>query len=267
MEAFDLSPLWISLKTGSVATALACITGITAARIMHQYTGRWQGLLDGLFTLPLVLPPTVIGFLLLWILGHQSPVGKLLQALGINIIFSWPATVIASTVVAFPLMYKTVLGAFRQVDSKLLHCARTLGATEAQVFWQVLFPLAWPGIVAGTILAFARSLGEFGATLMVAGSIPGRTQTMPIAIFLAGEAGHQGQAFFWVAVLSSLALGAIALIHYFDNPTVSWHHHWTEAIATQLQRWAVILTRKTRTSSPSGAYPEQSSNLIPAPPT
>ena len=244
MENFDFSPLWISLKTAIAATAIASVGGIVAARYMYEYQGRWRGLADGILTLPLVLPPTVVGFVLLWLLGRHSPLGQLLKFLGVNLIFSWPAAVVASTVVAFPLAYKTVLGAFRQVDPNLLHCARTLGAREGRVFWQVLLPLAWPGVVAGTILAFARALGEFGATLMVAGSIPGRTETMPIAIFFAGEAGRNDEAFLWVAILGSLALSAIALMNYLGEPSVARPQPRAEALAARLQRWAVILGRK-----------------------
>ncbi|NER52367.1 MAG: molybdate ABC transporter permease subunit [Symploca sp. SIO1A3] len=189
----ELSPLWISLKTATVATIFAFLAGIMVAGWMFGYRGKGKGLMDGLFTLPLVLPPTVVGFLLLLLLGKNSPLGQLLYQWEITLIFSWPAAVIAATVVAFPLMYKTVLGAFEQVNRDLINCARTLGASEWRIFLEVLLPLAWPGVIAGTILTFARALGEFGATLMLAGSIPGKTQTMPIAIFFAAEAGNANE--------------------------------------------------------------------------
>lgn len=214
---FDLSPLWISLKTAVVATIFAFFVGIAVARWMFGYQGKGKGLLDGIFTLPLVLPPTVVGFLLLLLLGRNSPVGQLLMQLGITIIFSWPATVIAATVVAFPLMYKTVLGAFEQVNTDFPQAARTLGASEGKIFWQIILPLAWPGVVAGTILAFARALGEFGATLMLAGSIPGRTQTIPIAIFFAAEAGDMGKALDWVLIMVAIALAVIAALNYWSH--------------------------------------------------
>ncbi|MFP4100105.1 ATP-binding cassette domain-containing protein [Coleofasciculus sp.] len=144
--------------------------------------------------------------------------------------FSWSATVIAATVVAFPLMYKTVLSAFEQIDKDLIHCARTLGASEWRIFWQILLPLALPGVVSGTILAFARALGEFGATLMLAGSIPGKTQTMPIAIFFAAEAGKMGEALNWVLVMVAIALLVIAAINYWSGTqhSAKWHAiaHW-----------------------------------------
>lgn len=208
-----LSPLWISLKTAVVATALASVGGVLAARWMYGYRGKAKWLIDGLFTLPLVLPPIVVGFLLLLLFGRNSPVGRAFMALGMQVIFSWPALVMAATVVAFPLVYKTVLGAFAQVDRDAIACARTLGASEGRIFWQILLPLAWPGVMAGTVLAFARALGEFGATVMVAGSIPGRTVTIPIEIYLSAEAGKMDRALFWVAVVMLLALGAIAVIN------------------------------------------------------
>ncbi|MBH8551687.1 molybdate ABC transporter permease subunit [Nostocaceae cyanobacterium CENA357] len=209
----DLSPLWISLKTSLVATIFAFFSGIIVARWMLNYQGKGKGLIDGILTLPLVLPPTVVGFLLLLLFGINSAVGQLLMRVGVNLIFSWPATVIASTVVAFPLMYKTVLAAFEQVEIDFLNSARTLGSPEWKIFWQIILPLAWPGVVGGTILSFARALGEFGATLMLAGSIPGKTQTIPIAIFFAAEAGNMRKALIWVLVMVAISLGVIAAIN------------------------------------------------------
>ncbi len=210
----DLTPLWISLRTALVATLLAAIFGIATAHWMLTYRGKCRGLIDGVLTLPLVLPPTVVGFLLLLLLGKNSPIGQWLDRLGLSIIFTWTAAVIAATVVAFPLMYKAVLGAFEQVDLSLIGSARTLGASEWRIFWQILLPLAWPGILAGTVLAFARALGEFGATLMVGGSIPGVTQTIPIVIFFAAEAGRMGVALAWVLLMVAVSLGVIAGMNY-----------------------------------------------------
>jgi molybdate transport system permease protein len=216
----DLTPLWISLKTAFVATVLAAFLGILVARWMMTYRGKTRGLIDGVLTLPLVLPPTVVGFLLLLLLGKNSPVGQFLDQLGISIIFTWMAAVIAATVVAFPLMYKTVLGAFEQVDLTLISSARTLGASEWRIFWQILLPLAWPGVLAGTVLAFARALGEFGATLMVGGSIPGVTQTIPIAIFFAAEAGRMAVALAWVLLMIAVSLVVIVGINYANRGKV-----------------------------------------------
>jgi molybdate ABC transporter permease protein len=210
----DMSPLWISLATTSAATAFTFLLGLVAARALYGTRGSLRAWIDGILTLPLVLPPTVVGFFLLLIFGRRSPVGHALENLGLMIAFSWPATVIAATVVSFPLMYRTTLGAFEQVNPTLLDAARTLGASEWRVFRRVLLPLAGPGVLAGTVLAFARALGEFGATLMLAGNIPGRTQTMPIAIFSAAEGGQMGDALVWVILIVALSMAIIRLLNY-----------------------------------------------------
>jgi molybdate transport system permease protein len=219
MMNLDLSPIWISLKTAITATAIAFVLGILAARWMLVYRGKAKGLIEGLFTAPLVLPPTVVGFLLLLLFGKNGFLGQVLHLFNFSIIFTWYATVIAATVVAFPLMYKTALGAFKQIDDNLLACARTLGASEWRVFWQIMLPLAKPGLIAGTLLSFARALGEFGATLMLAGSIPGKTQTIPIAIFFAAESGAMDKALFWVLVILAISLGVIIAINYWTENT------------------------------------------------
>jgi molybdate transport system permease protein len=149
--------------------------------------------------------------------SKNSPLGQLLNTLRITIVFSWYGAVIATTVVAFPLMYKTVLGSFEQVEPNIVHAARTLGASEIRIFWQILLPLAWRGVVAGTILSFARALGEFGATLMLAGSIPGQTQTIPIAIFFAAESGNMEEALIWVIMMIVIALFAINILNYYGS--------------------------------------------------
>jgi len=211
--SIDLSPLYISLATTCAATVATFVLGLLAAWFMYRVHGRLRAWIDGILTLPLVLPPTVVGFILLVILGRRSFIGHALECIGITIVFSWPATVIAATVVAFPLMYRTTLGAFEQVNPNLLDVARTLGASERAVFSRVLLPLASPGVVAGTVLAFARALGEFGATMMIAGNIPGRTQTMPIAIFSAAEEGNLSGAFIWVSLIVLLSLAMIRLLN------------------------------------------------------
>ena len=181
---------------------------------MYRVRGNLRAWIDGILTLPLVLPPTVVGFFLLLLLGRRSLIGHMLQHVGVVIVFSWPATVIAATVVAFPLMYRTTLGAFEQVNQNLLDAARTLGASEGRIFHRVLLPMAAPGVLAGSVLAFARALGEFGATLMLAGNIPGRTQTMPMAIFSAAEGGDMRTAFLWVSLIVVLSLAIIRLLHW-----------------------------------------------------
>ena len=213
---FDLSPLLISFKTTFIATIITFFLGIAAAHGIFNYRGKGKNLIDGLLTLPLVLPPTVVGFFLLLILGKNG-LGQLLQPLGITVIFTWYATVIAAIVVAFPLMYKTALGTFKQIDTNLLAAARTLGASEWRVFWQITLPLSKSGIIAGTILTFARALGEFGATLMLAGNIPGETQTIPIAIFFAAEGGEIDNALLWVVVIVAISLIATFGLNYWSD--------------------------------------------------
>ncbi len=208
-----LSPLWISVRTVLVATAITFFLGIAAARWLARYEGRWRNMLDGLFILPMVLPPTVVGFGLLYLFGANSPVGQALRHIGVTIVFSWPATVIAAVVMSFPLMYVTARGAFEQVEPNIEKAARTLGASEWRVFWTVTLPLAWPGVAAATVLALARAMGEFGATLMLAGNIPGRTATIPVAIYFAIQAGDNTQALILVAIVlvfSFLSLWAVA---------------------------------------------------------
>ena len=216
----DLTPIIISLKTATLATIITFFLGIITARSLLTSRGVVKGLLDGLLTIPLVLPPTVVGFLLLLLLGRNGPGGKLLQLFEVRVIFTWAATVIAATVVAFPLMYKTALGAFKQIDSNLLAAARTLGASEGKVFWWVMLPLARPGLIAGTLLTFARALGEFGATIMVAGSIPGQTQTIPVAIFFAAESGAMDQALVWVLITVAISLVVTMGVNFWSDAAI-----------------------------------------------
>jgi molybdate transport system permease protein len=213
-----MSPFWISLETAAAATVLAFVLGIAAAWPMSRWRGPARAVVDGILILPLVLPPTVVGYFLLLAFGRQSPVGRILEQAGLTLVFSWPATVVAAAVVAFPLMYRTALGAFEQVSPNLLGAARTLGASEWRTFHAIVLPLARPGVLAGTVLAFARALGEFGATLMFAGNIPGRTQTMPVAIFFAAEGGDFQTALQWVALTGTLSLASIVALHWFGQP-------------------------------------------------
>jgi molybdate transport system permease protein len=178
---------------------------------------RYQGIIDGIFTLPLVLPPTVVGFFLLIVLGKNSMIGKFLLQIDFSIVFSWEATVVASTVVAFPLMYRTARGAIEQVDYNLIAAAQTLGISEERIFWQIILPLSWPGIAAGTVLAFARALGEFGATIMLAGNIPGRTQTMATAIYSAVQAGDRETAYVWAGIIIIISFIIMMLMNYWSN--------------------------------------------------
>ena len=210
----DFSPLWISLKTAFLATIITSIIGIFISYKMANYKGRGRGLIDGVFTLPLILPPTVIGFFLLLICGKNGFVGKIFMSFNKNIIFSWSATVIAATVVAFPMMYRTCRSAFEQIDKNMISAARTLGLSETKIFFKIAIPLAWPGIIGGLVLSFARALGEFGATLMIAGNIPGKTQTMPVAIFFAVEGGDMNKAMLWVLIIVAISFIMILLLNY-----------------------------------------------------
>jgi len=213
----DFSPLWISLKVATTAIFFTFFLGITAAYTLLNYRGKWKSVFDSIFLAPLVLPPTVVGFLLLQLFGQYGWIGKFLQLFHFNIIFTWYAGVVASIVVTFPLMYKTAQGAFEQVDGNLLQAAKTLGASDLRVFWQIALPLAFPGILAGTMLAFARGLGEFGATLMLAGNIPKQTTTIPLAIYAAVEAGETHEAWLWTAVILSISCSAIAFANLWSN--------------------------------------------------
>jgi molybdate transport system permease protein len=215
-----LAPLWISVRTVLVATVITFFLGIAAARWLARYSGRWRNLLDGLFILPIVLPPTVVGFGLLLLFGVHGPIGKILLALGTTVVFSWPATVITAVVMSFPLMYMTARGAFEQVEPNIEKAARTLGASEWRVFWTVTLPLAWPGVAAATVLALARSLGEFGATLMLAGNIPGKTATMPVAIYFAIQAGDMQQALRLVGIVLVISFLSLVAIAYWKGKSV-----------------------------------------------
>ncbi len=218
MESY-LTPLWISCKTVLVTTVITFFLGIAAARWMARYTGKLKNIIDGLFILPLVLPPTVVGFGLLILFGKNGPLGHFFSLFDTTVVFSWPATVIAATVMSFPLMYMTARGAFEQVDVNIENAARTLGASEWRLFWSVTMPLAWPGVAAGTVLALARALGEFGATLMLAGNIPGKTATIPVAIYFAIQSGNDTQALILVGIVLVIAFASLAAIAYWKGRT------------------------------------------------
>ena len=213
-----LSPLWISLKTVLVTTAFTFVLGIAAARWMSRYKGKFKPVIDGAFILPLVLPPTVVGFGLLLSMGKHGWIGKFLALFHTSVVFSWPATVIAAAVMSFPLMYMTTRGAFEQVDINIEDAARTLGAGEWKVLYSVTLPMAWPGVLAGTVLSFARSLGEFGATLMLAGNIPGKTTTIPVAIYFAIVDGNMKEADILIIIVLCIALASLALLAYLKKP-------------------------------------------------
>ncbi len=206
-----------SLKTVLATTFITFFLGIAAARWMARYSGKFRNLIDGLFILPIVLPPTVVGFGLLVLFGKNGPLGALLNIFNTSIVFSWPATVVAAVIMSFPLMYMTSRGGFEQVDVNIENAARTLGASEWKIFWTVTMPLAWPAIVSATILAFARSLGEFGATLRLAGNIPGKTATIPGAIYFNIQAGHMDQAMILVAIVLVISFSSLMALAYWKG--------------------------------------------------
>jgi molybdate transport system permease protein len=219
LTSLDLRPFWVSLRTSAVAMLFVFVLGLLAAWLSQRINNRLKGILDSLFTIPMVLPPTVCGFLLLMLFGNSTPVGRWLLANGIELIFSWPAAVLAAIVVSFPLMYRTARGAFEGLDPSLGDAARTLGWSEWRVFYTLTMPLAWPSIAAGTVLAFARAMGEFGATLFVAGNYPGVTQTMPIAIYFEWMGGHSDVATFWVFVVILFSFVVILFVNWYAAHT------------------------------------------------
>lgn len=213
----NLSPLFLSLRVASVAIIIVFISGVFLAHFLARREFVGKNVIEAFFLLPLVLPPTVVGFGLLLLVGKNGFIGQILLKLDIQIIFTWVAAVIASVVVSFPLMYQSASAAFKTIDGRLEKAARTMGASEWRLFWTVTFPLAWPGLLAGLVLSFARALGEFGATLMLAGYIPGKTDTIPVAIFFAVESGNMEKAAFWVII--------IVLVGF---STIMWLDWWTK---------------------------------------
>ena len=212
-------PLLLSLKVAGTATFFASLFGVSIAWMAAKYEFKGKELLDAVMTLPVVLPPTVLGYYLLVLLGKRGPIGKFLQEeLGINLIFTWQGASIAASVVAFPLVYKASRAAFEGISTQLEDAARVLGKNGMQVFWHVTFPLARRGILAGSMLAFARALGEFGATLMVAGSLPGETQTLSIAVYEAVQLGDDYTANFLVLITSIVCISILLTSNHFLRP-------------------------------------------------
>ncbi len=215
MEAASIA-LLLSLKVAGWATAINLVAGIGAGYFFARTRFPGRDLLDTILTLPMVLPPTVLGYYLLVLLGRNGVFGAWLQEnFGINLIFTWQGAVIASSVVAFPLVFKPARAAFEAVDGQLEQAARVLGISEMGIFFRVTLPLAWRGIMAGALLAFARALGEFGATLMVAGSIPGKTQTLSIAVYEAVQAGQDDVANTLVLITSVVCVAVLFSAGYF----------------------------------------------------
>lgn len=226
----DLGPAWtalsLSLKVAGWATLIATVLGVATGLLLARARFVGRDLLDTLLTLPMVLPPTVLGYYLLVLLGRRGPLGAWLQAeFGIQLIFTWQGAVVAAVAVAFPLVFKPARAAFESVDGQLEQAARVLGTTELGIFFRVTLPLAWRGILAGVLLAFARALGEFGATLMVAGSIPGKTQTLSVAVYEAVQAGQDDVANTLVFIISGLCVAVLLTAGYLVPGRVAHRVH------------------------------------------
>lgn len=204
-----MSPFVLSIYVASMALVLVIVAGIAWNYIMHRYHWRGLAVIDALLTLPLVLPPVVIGFVLLLVFTPGYSFGAWLEAHGIRIVFSTLGAIVASAVVAFPLFYQSLRAALESVDGNMEDVARTLGASEWRIFWTISLPLAWRGLLSGAILSFCRATGEFGATILIAGNIPGMTRTMPLAIYTYAEAGQYMQAFELVAYICLLTLALL----------------------------------------------------------
>ena len=222
MGNLDWSPLFVTLRTTFTAIVFIFILGLAAAYFCVHRSPKIRNLFDTIFTIPMVLPPTVCGFLLLLALGSNTPVGQWFIDIGFPLIFSWPATVIAAVVVAFPLMYRGALGAFDNLDPNMLDAARTLGWSESRIFFKIMLPLSWSSIAASTVLAFARALGEFGATLFLAGNYLGITRTIPIAIYFEWMNGNTDIAIFWTIVLIIFSFLVIMFINLWSQHTTRY---------------------------------------------
>ncbi|SFR05662.1 molybdate ABC transporter permease subunit [Desulfoscipio geothermicus] len=213
----DWFPVLLSLRVAIIAVFVVTCLGLPLSRLLARREFYGKDLVEAALTLPMVLPPSVIGYGLLMLIGKNGLLGRVLSELGISLIFTWWAAVLASTVVAFPLMYQSAKAAFKSVDENYEKAARTLGAGEWRIFFTITLPLAWPGIIAGLVLSFARALGEFGATLMVAGNIPGQTQTIPLAIYFAVDAGD-----------NATAKTLVAIITVFSFAVIFWVNRWAK---------------------------------------
>ena len=227
LQDLDWSPLYISLKTGAVATVISFFLGLFAARKVIKAGPKIKAVADGLLTLPMVLPPTVAGFFLLLLFSRRRPLGMFLyDQFDIKVVQSWLGCIIAATVIAFPLMYRNARAAFEQIDVNLVYAGRTLGMSEAKIFWKVVIPTAGPGIISGTILTFARALGEYGATSMLAGNIPGKTGTISQKIAMVIQDGDYLTAGVWVIIVLIIAFVVIFLMNLFTGRTMKNVKRW-----------------------------------------
>ena len=214
LESLDWSPLIISLKTGVVATIVCFFLGLFAARKVIKLSYKAKAIVDGILTLPMVFPPTVAGSILLLVFSRRRPFGIFLdQQLDIQVVHTWLGCILAATVIAFPLMYRNARAAFEQIDANLVYAGRTLGMSEMNIFWRIVVPTAGPGIASGTILTFARAMGEYGATSMLAGNIPGKTGTVSQRIAMVIQDGDFATAGFWVVIVLLISFGIIFMVN------------------------------------------------------
>ena len=227
LKNLDWSPLFISLKTGVVATFISFFLGIFAARKVIKMRPGKKAVIDGILTLPMVLPPTVAGFFLLLLFSRRRPLGIFLyDTFDIKVVQTWLGCIIAATVIAFPLMYRNARAAFEQIDVNLVYAGRTLGMSETQIFWKVVVPTAGPGIASGTILTCARALGEYGATSMLAGNIPGKTGTISQKIAMVIQDGDYLTAGIWVVIVIMIALVIIILMNLISGKMMKNVKRW-----------------------------------------
>lgn len=227
LKNLDWSPLFISIKTGIVATIFSFFLGIYAARKVVKTTLGKKAIIDGILTLPMVLPPTVAGFFLLLIFSRRRPFGIFLfENFGIKVVQTWLGCIIAATVISFPLMYRNARAAMEQIDVNLIYAGRTLGMSDTEIFWKVVIPTAGPGIASGTILTFARALGEYGATSMLAGNIPGKTGTISQKIAMVIQDGDYMTAGVWVAIVMVIAFLVIFLMNLISGKKMKNVKRW-----------------------------------------
>lgn len=227
LKNLDWSPLFISIKTGIVATIFSFFLGIYAARKVVKTTPGKKAIIDGILTLPMVLPPTVAGFFLLLIFSRRRPFGIFLfENFGIKVVQTWLGCIIAATVISFPLMYRNARAAMEQIDVNLIYAGRTLGMSDTEIFWKVVIPTAGPGIASGTILTFARALGEYGATSMLAGNIPGKTGTISQKIAMVIQDGDYMTAGVWVAIVMVIAFLVIFLMNLISGKKTKNVKRW-----------------------------------------
>jgi len=223
MTPESLRPILFSLRVATAATIVTLAIGLSLARLFTHRRIRFREVWETLILLPMVFPPTITGYLLLLLLGKRGPIGAALSGIGRHIVFTWAAAVIASVTVSLPLMYQNCKAALSGVDPRYVDAARTLGLNEERIFRRVTIPLAAPGILSGIALSFARALGEFGATLMIAGNIPGKTQTIPLALYSAVESGRTREANAYLLVTVALSFAVIAIVSFGERRSKTLH--------------------------------------------